>query len=92
MSLDWMLPWEQQATTYDTDELRFIEINEDDEDVDDGQCKSLLVSHWRKKLRHTDLILRRVERRNHELWHRDAPMNQPMRAASLQLPSRCKKK
>lgn len=51
MSLDWLSPWEQQTSTYDTDELRFIEVNEDDEVVGDEQCKALWVLSWAELFR-----------------------------------------
>jgi hypothetical protein len=42
MSLDFLTPWMQQGTTYDADELRFIEVNDEDEGVDGDQCKALV--------------------------------------------------
>jgi hypothetical protein len=40
--LDFLTPWMQQGTTYDADELRFIEVNDEDEGVDGDQCKALV--------------------------------------------------
>lgn len=50
MSLDFLSPWDQQATTYDADELRFIELNEDDEVVDSEQCEAFSLVELAKKL------------------------------------------
>lgn len=41
MSLDFPSPWMQQSTAHDADDLRFIEINDDDETAKVDQCKIL---------------------------------------------------
>jgi hypothetical protein len=41
-SLDFLSPWLQQGSSYDSDELRFIEVNEDDEAANVDPCKSLI--------------------------------------------------
>lgn len=48
MPLNFMSPWDQQTTTYDADELRFIELGEDDEAVDNEQCEASLLAEWVK--------------------------------------------
>ena len=50
-SLDFFSPWLQQSTTYDPDELRFIEVNEDDEAANADACKTTLPSRLLKKRR-----------------------------------------
>ena len=50
-SLDFYSPWMQQGTTYDPDELRFIEINEDDEAANVEPCKSLMRFRLMSKCR-----------------------------------------
>ena len=50
-SLDFFSPWLQQGTTYDPDELRFIEVNEDDEAANADACKTALPSRLLKKRR-----------------------------------------
>jgi hypothetical protein len=50
-SLDFFSPWLQQGTTYDPDELRFIEVNEDDEAANADACKTTLPSRLLKKRR-----------------------------------------
>jgi hypothetical protein len=39
MSLDFLSPWAQQSSSYDADELRFIEVHDDDEVANADQCK-----------------------------------------------------
>ena len=41
-SLDFLSPWLQQGTSYDPDELRFIEVNEDDEAANVESCKIMM--------------------------------------------------
>jgi len=41
-SLDFLSPWLQSGTAYDPDELRFIEVNEDDEAVNADSCKTAM--------------------------------------------------
>ena len=43
-SLDFLSPWLQSGTAYDPDELRFIEVNEDDEAVNADSCKTAMPS------------------------------------------------
>ena len=44
-SSDFFPPWLQQGEAYDSDELRFIEINDDDETANVDSCKTTLPSH-----------------------------------------------
>jgi hypothetical protein len=44
MSLDFMSPWLQQGMAYDPEELRFIEVNEDDEAANADSCKTIVPS------------------------------------------------
>jgi hypothetical protein len=39
MSLDFLSPWLQQSSSYDADELRFVEVNDDDEGAGADRCK-----------------------------------------------------
>jgi hypothetical protein len=50
-SLDFFSPWIQQSTAYDLDELRFIEVNEDDEAANVDPCKTLTSSCLIRRLR-----------------------------------------
>jgi len=50
-SLDILSPWLQQDEAYDPDELRFIEVNEDDEAVNDNSCKTTVPSSLLRKSR-----------------------------------------
>ena len=43
-SLDFLSPWLQQGEAYDPDELRFIEVNEDDDAANADACKTSLPS------------------------------------------------
>jgi hypothetical protein len=43
-SLDFLSPWLQSGTAYDPEELRFIEVNEDDEAANADSCKSIVPS------------------------------------------------
>ena len=43
-SLDFVSPWPQQGEAYDPDELRFIEINEEDEAANADSCEIIVPS------------------------------------------------
>jgi hypothetical protein len=48
-SLDFLSPWLQQGAAYDPDELRFIEVNEDDEAANGDSCKNIIPSRLLRK-------------------------------------------
>ena len=50
-SSDFLSPWLQQGEAYDTDELRFIEVNEDDEAANADACKITLPTRLLRKPR-----------------------------------------
>jgi hypothetical protein len=39
MSLEFLSPWLQQSSSYDADELRFVEVNDDDEGAGADRCE-----------------------------------------------------
>jgi hypothetical protein len=41
-SLDFLSPWLQQGAPYDPEELRFIEVDEDDEAANADACKTIV--------------------------------------------------
>lgn len=41
-SLDFLSPWLQQGESYDAEELRFIEVDEDDEAANADSCKTIM--------------------------------------------------
>jgi hypothetical protein len=52
-SLDFLSPWLQQGESYDPEELRFIEVDEDDEAVNANTCKifmPLFLLRWSRML------------------------------------------